>query len=201
MNDTELKELWRRQAPMAPVDVSSDADVIDRMNARLRKFDRELFWRDVGEVAACGVIAIWFGWYLLVLPSTLTRIGCIIVMLSAAMITAVLLVARRSDRAPVGSVSVSESLRAELCKVARQEKLLTNVLWWYLLPIFGGAELFVLGLNLPAVNKWVMTGTFVFTGVVVYWANRYVAKRKLRPLIAEIERTLSTIASLDNDPQ
>jgi hypothetical protein len=194
MNDQELKELWRRQAAIAsPMAAASDAQVIERMNARLRKFGRSLFWRDVGEIAACVFIVIWFGSYLLWPLSLLSKIGCVVVILSAIMISAVLLIARRLDRASQEPASVSESLRAQLRAIKRQERLISNVMWWYLLPTFVGAELFVLGLGISAANAWTMTGVLAFTSVVVYFANRHAVRRKLRPLIAEIQETLESV--------
>ncbi len=199
MNDQELKELWRRQAPFAAPSISSDAEVIERMNARLRKFGRALFWRDVREVAACVFIVIWFGSYLLRHLSLLSQIGCGVVILSAVMISAVLLIARRLDRVAEGPVSVSDSLRAQLRSIQRQERLLTNILWWYLLPIFVGAELFVLGLGISAANGWTLTGVLSFTSVVVYFANRYAVRTKLLPLILDIQETLESVACLEED--
>jgi hypothetical protein len=199
MNDTELKELWRRQAPIALPSVPSDAELIERMNARLRKFGRDLFWRDVREVAACVFIVIWFGFYLMGHLSLLSQIGCGVVILSAIMISAVLLVARRRDRAAAGPVSVSDSLRAQLRSVTRQARLISNVLWWYLLPSFVGAELFVLGQGISAANAWTLTGVLVFTAVVVYFANSYVLRTKLRPFISEIQQTLESVACLEED--
>jgi hypothetical protein len=199
MNDTELKELWRRQTPIATPSVPPDAEVIERMNARLRKFGRDLFWRDVREVAACVFIVVWFGWYLLGNLSLLSQIGCGVVILSAIVISAVLLIARRLDRAAEGPVSVSDSLRAQLRSIRRQERLLANVLWWYLLPIFVGVELFVLGQKISTANAWTMTGVLAFTSAVVYFANRYAVRTKLRPLILEIQQTLESASCLEED--
>jgi hypothetical protein len=199
MNDSELKELWRRQAMIAAPETPSDAEVIERMNARLRKFGRDLFWRDVREVAACAFIVVWFGSYLLWHLSLLSQIGCWVVILSAIMISAVLLIARRLDRAAAGPVSVSDSLRAQLRSVRRQERLLSNVLWWYLLPSFVGAELFVLGLGISGANVWTLTGVLAFTAAVVYFANWYAVRTKLRPLISEIQETLESVTCLEGD--
>jgi hypothetical protein len=96
-------------------------------------------------------------------------------------------------------VSVSESLQAQLSSVSRQERLLANVLWWYLLPSFVGAELFVLGLGISAANAWTITGVLVFTAVVVYFANWYVVRTKLRPLTSEIRQTLESATRLEED--
>jgi hypothetical protein len=198
MNDAELKELWRRQGTIAPPkSAASDAEVIERMNARLRKFGRDLFWRDVREVAACVFIVIWFGSYLLRHLSLLSQIGCGVIILSAIMISAVLLIARRLDRAADEPATVSDSLRAQLRSIRRQERLLANVLWWYLLPIFVGVELFVLGHGISAANAWTMTGVLVFTSAVVYFANGYAVRTKLRPLISEIQQTLESAAGSD----
>ena len=73
--------------------------------------------------------------------------------------------------------SVADALRDELHKVTRQEWLLKNVIWWYLLPLFVGLEMFTFGLDRPLDDKLTMTGAFLLTYAVIYWANRHAAHR------------------------
>jgi hypothetical protein len=198
MNDLELKNLWRQQDAGA-ADVEADGDVVGAMKRRMRRFDRGLVWRDVRELAACAFIVWWFGGALWGHPSPLTRAGSVVLVGSALGISAVMLWARRADRkASRLAVSVEESLRAELRKVARQERLLTHVLWWYLLPIYVGTVLYVCGGAASAEWKWGFAVGYGALCGFLYWVNQYAARKQLRPLMVEIEQTLGNIACLED---
>jgi hypothetical protein len=198
VNDLELKILWRQQ-DVGPADVLEGVDVVGAMKRRMRRFDRDLVWRDARELVACAFIIWWFGGGMWGHASPLTRAGSIVLVVSAVGIAAVMLWARRADRkASRVAVSVEESLKAELRKVSRQERLLTHVMWWYLLPIYVGTVLYVFGGAGTAGWKWGFALGYAGVCGLLYWVNQYAARKQLRPLIVEIEQTLGSIACLED---
>ncbi len=66
------------------------------------------------------------------------------------------------------------------------------MLWWYILPLSIGAEMYVLGETPDLAGKIVMTVTFIFVDAVIWWANRYAVRKTLLPLKTELENTLSS---------
>ena len=192
MNDLELKQLWQRQSLPSPPP-ASDREIIDQMKRKLRRFDRNIFWRDVREIAACLFLIVWFGFGLGHKASALTHLGNIIVMLSCVFIAAKLLAARREQRAFLNPRSVREFLLGETAKVSRQIRLLQTVLWWYLLPILCGAMIAVLGGPHSLVRKMIVLLSFIPIGWFVHWLNQYAARRVLQPLKTELDLTLNSV--------
>jgi small neutral amino acid transporter SnatA (MarC family) len=189
MNDHELKLLWQRQELAAPVK-ADDAELVSRMKKKMRQFDRNIFCRDIREFAA----SIWLVWIfcgkLRLSTTPLSIAGCWVVIVSAFFIAGELFYTRFKFRMRKETLSLREHLQAEVRKVGWQARMLETVLWWYILPVMIGAELFALGETRDLTDRIVITLTLVFVSAVLWWVNRYAAKRSLRPLQKELEGTL-----------
>lgn len=144
MNDEALKKLWREQPLALPAPLTG-REASDAMNGKMRRFDRCIWRRDFGEVAACLVVAVVFGGYFFWFPSALARLGCVITILSAVFIGWRLLSSKRRAGKSRPGASVMEALQVELRKVENQIGLLRSVWWWYILPVTVGYEVFFLG--------------------------------------------------------
>ena len=59
MNDLELQKLWQ-QANVPPPASATDMEIIYRMKRKMRKFNRDIFWRDARELVACGIVIYLF---------------------------------------------------------------------------------------------------------------------------------------------
>jgi hypothetical protein len=188
MSDEELKNLWRQ--PLTPPSSGTATDVVAGMRKRMRKFDKTIFWRDVRELAACVFVFIFFAVYYFRVATALSRAGCVVIVLSAVFIAGKILAAHRMKRRNLVSASVRDFLLGEVEKVSRQIRLLETVVWWYLLPLFIGVELFSWGGAAPVQDKVVNLVVTLFVYAVLYWANRYAARKSLRPLKEQLEQTL-----------
>jgi hypothetical protein len=193
MNENEIKQLWQTQALPAPAPVD---DLSGRMKQKMRRFNRDIFWRDIREVAACAVIILWFGADLRHDHSTLRWTGDVILVLSGGYIAAKLLRARRSQRSFLNPDSVREFLAGELDKVERQIRLLRTVFWWYLLPLLCGVCLFFVGTNSDLLTDAIVLPVFFLTYWFIYWINQYAVKKTLLPLKTELEQMLKSVTDL-----
>ena len=200
MNDLELKLLWQKQALPAHAPVV-DASLVENMQKRMKRFDRTLFWRDARELAACGVVAFWFGRSLTSQPSVTTRLGAVVVILSCLFIAWRLISARRSQRSFPARDSVAEFLSVEVAKVSRQIRLLQSVLWWYILPIYVGVALISFGGPAGLMAKAVFMVVLVLSGGFLHWINQYAVRKTLLPLKHELEATLKAVTELPADQQ
>ena len=195
MSDQELKQLWRQPQLTAPL-AGPDTDIVARMKKRMRKFDRTIFWRDVRELAACVFVFIgyWINYYYN--SSTITRAGCVVIMVAAVFIALKLLYAHRGQRRFRHPASIREFLQGEVEKVSRQIRLLETVVWWYLLPLFIGMGLYSWGRAADWSDKIVLLGVNLFVYAFIYWLNRYAARKSLRPLKEQLEQTLTAVQEL-----
>jgi len=197
MNDDELKRLWRQQELSSPLQVP-DPELMARMKKKMRKFARNIFWRDSREIVACVAGFLGYLYFYLQPYSALSRIGCLVVMLSCVFIAGVLLYSRRKHPSLPETAPLEDFLRAELAKVKWQAKLLKSVLWWYLLPIFIGIELFDLGKPGDMQDRVVVLMVNLFVFGVIYWVNLYAVRKGLLPLIRELEETLRSVENLSS---
>jgi hypothetical protein len=184
MNDDKLRELWQ-QSP-EPVPQIPDEQLMINMKTKMHKFDRDIFWRDVRELVACVFIICWFGATYFTHITSLARVGCVVLVVSAIFIGLVLVLAKRPGKHP--AISVREFLTAEKEKVDRQKGLLKSVLWWYILPIYVGMAIFMLGqTGIEAITFLVLYG-LLCAGIV--WLNLRAVRKRLAPLSAELGQLL-----------
>lgn len=165
---------------------------LDELIPRLRRLRRGLFWRDAREIVVAAVafpFVIWIG--LRLQGHFVARIGVGVMLAGLLLIVAVIVWARR-PRARAGS-SVGEHLRAELTLLDRQISILHHVAWWYVAPVFVGANLLVAGLagahSVFAIAYVIAT---LAVGVLLVWLNRRMAD-SLRPLRDSLLRGLEAV--------
>ena len=189
MNDDALKKLWQEQ----PLDVPAlpDGAQIAAMKKRMTCFDKTISWRDYGEVAACIVIIVFFGWDLLFRnPSALTQAGCVVLIASAVFIAWKLIWSKRRLPKAEPNAPIFEAVRGELRKVENQIRLLKSVAWWYLLPLFIGVILHNFGAGGGFLSKLIYFTFVLALYVFIYWLNRRAVKKNLLPLKQGLESLL-----------
>ena len=193
MNDAELKQLWRQQELAPPIQVS-DTELINRMKTKMKKFDRDISQRDWRELIACVIVFAAFLCFSLRVRSPLSLAGCVVIMMSGVFIGWRLVATRRAHPPVSEAASTSDFLRAEIAKVDRQMRLLQSVLWWYLLPLFIGLELFELGFNTRPGEQLLMLVFNLSIFGFIYWANRRGVRKYFHPLKQELENMLNSAA-------
>jgi F0F1-type ATP synthase assembly protein I len=193
MNDEELKQLWHQQELAPPLKVT-DTELIDCMKKKMKKFDRDISRRDWRELGACAIAFGAFFYLSLRHPPALSLAGCVVIMLSCVFIAWRLIAARRAHPTVPETASTSDFLRAEIVKVVRQMQLLQTVLWWYLLPLFIGLELFELGFHRPDGELFSMLLFNLAIFGFIYWANLRGVRKYFMPLKQELENMLNSVA-------
>ena len=192
MNDDALKKLWQEQQ-FAPASPAPDSELIPRMKTKMKKFNRTLFWRDARELIVCVFLALYFSYMIPLSPSRLSAAGCVVIVLSCIFIGWRLVAARRAHPRVPETAPTGDFVRAELASVKRQIHLLRTVLWWYLLPLFIGVELFLFGFPQPIGNLMGPTAVVVGVFAFVYWLNQWAVRKTLVPLQQELEKTLGSL--------
>lgn len=193
MNEQELKQLWQRQV-LAPPAKLPDAQVVQAMKQKMSQFGRTIFWRDVREVAACLLVIFLFLPGCFKAASWLSQTGCLVEVFSAIFIAFRLVYSKRRDDRNLTADSLRGYLLHERRKIETQIRLLSTVLWWYILPLYIGAVMVAFGIGRGGmVHKF---GFAIFYAVVcggIWWLNQYAVKKHLLPLKAELDQTLQEI--------
>lgn len=195
MNDQELKQLWQRQV-LAPPAKLPDDQLIQAMKQKMSQFGRTIFWRDVREVAACLlVIGLFLPGYFKT-TTWLAQTGCLVEVFGAIFIAFRLIYSKRRDDRNLTADSLRGYLLHERRKIETQIRLLSTVLWWYILPLYIGAVMVVFGIG--GGRGMVFKVTFaVFYAVIcggIWWLNQYAVKKHLLPLREELDRTLDSVS-------
>jgi CubicO group peptidase (beta-lactamase class C family) len=188
MNDEELKDLWRRQKPVPPVDPRAE---IEAMRDKMSKLRRSLNARDFRELAASAVLIIAFGVCFFMIPYPLTRIADLVIIGGALLISWKLTACRRRVLHADTGAPVAVWLRQERERVRHDAELLRTVLWWYLLPLWLGTNLFFWGF--PNQNLAPKIGFTVLTTLMnawIYWFNQSARRKQLLPVQDELEALL-----------
>jgi hypothetical protein len=186
MNASELEHLWRKQPPFepSPESIAQLAATVDTLD---RKFQRKIWWRDLREIAAALVIAIFFG---LVGHTWIRWIAVASVLFVVAWIFRSRIVVRPNRETP----NVAERLQQMIWETEVQIRMARSVLWWYLLPC--AVAMFAMVLDSPPRNfNPVSFLSFCgLVGVGVYWLNQSVVRKKLVPRCENLRHALGELS-------
>jgi hypothetical protein len=203
MNETdELAELWK-STPVAPV---RSEEVLTAVQGRIKKFDRMIFMRNLRECAASLIVSGVFLWMALGIREPWQRAGSWILVVSGLFIAFTLIRYGRSGKDPDAGSSLNDYVSALMNRYDRQIRLLKNVKYWYLLPMYAGLASLTIGKILEESRvgavKWaVLAMPFVYTSLCawVWWLNEVRAVGKLQrckeKLLRMKDETLGTDGS------
>src|SRR5262245_15073084 len=194
MNDQELKELWRRQRAEAAPPVDARAQ-IEAMRNKTSRLHRTLNARDFRELAAGAVVIIIFSVYFFMIPYPVTRMGDLIVIGGALFASWKLTRCRRRTPRPNAGAPVAQWLKQERERVHHEAELLRTVLWWYILPLLLGPNVFFWGFpHRTFAEKIAYTSVTALLGVLIYWLNQRARRKQLLPVKDELETLLQQVS-------
>lgn len=197
MKFEDLQHAWQQQ----PADVSVDEALTTRVKRTSRAFSRQIFWRDLREVAACVLVAIVFGKVALDAGSdgaaatwpAWTAAALPIAVAAFFLIDRVILHRRARPQGEVLAIEIERTAMA----VQHQIWLLRNVLWWYILPlalcsILIGVQIILYAPDsFPSWARWAVACLVIVpTGWIDWWVwklNQNAIHNELEPRLAELE--------------
>ena len=189
----ELKEVWEQQQSDKKSDFSSE-DYLQNIDQKMSDFEQSIQSRDRFEIIACIVVIGIFGYVLLTSSALLRQVGAGIVIAGAAYVWYRLkraqnnmLAAQTTDR------SVKEHLKFELNKVQEQKKMLKNIAWWYIAPIYIGLVVLTIGSSPNIQFQIIYLAVVTIVGIAVWYYNQHKIKKRFNPLISEIDEAIKSL--------
>jgi hypothetical protein len=184
--EKELIAMWQQSNVLPPADT---AELTRSLGARVKSFDRRIFWRNFREYAAGAVLIAFFIWMSFRPVMRLLSFGGI----AAVGFVMFYLWRRHRELKPLDPSSDARSYReALLARYDHQIRLLRQVRYWYVLPLY----LWMLGATAMtssgrsaigvAVSLFVTTAFSAF----VVWLNEGYGVRKLKEERAKVETLL-----------
>ncbi len=199
----DLQREWDSQPEYPEERMNQIADLVQTRSGHMRSI---LSRRDMGEAFAGIFIIVVFGAYLLFeTTNTISVIGVAVAIAGALEIIVLTQLIQRWGRTDFASVPLKEFLSSEVRMLNREILLLRYVAWWYLLPLYTGACLFVIGIGFN--DDWESGKPFAVGFCVVYlvfciwiWRLNQKARRKtLEPLRDAMRQTYDGLSNLDSE--
>lgn len=199
MEPEDFKQAW--QAPTAQRRLTIDVNLLlQEVRRNQQRFETMIFWRDVREVGTgLLLIPVWIGmgwklampwtWYL-TLPGLFWIVGFMLVDRC-----------RQRRRPNEAGEPLRQHVEHSLAQVQHQVWLLSNVFWWYLLPLaLPMFAFFVQGAWENRADGWLTVLTLALvTGIVgavfafIYLLNRSAVRSGLTPRLLELEALLQSL--------
>lgn len=171
----ELCRIW--QALGSPRSKEEAYQVMEMVQARVVRFDRTIYLRNVREYVAAAFVAVTFAVVAAKADAPLARLGYGIVSAAGVWISLFLWWMQRSAPAPLPEASGDAYREAVLAKYDRQI-FLTRTAWaWYVLPFTAGLVIASLGNPHNPEFGQGMAAFMVAVGAAIAIMNRMAAKR------------------------
>lgn len=196
----ELQEAWQRQGSTSHVKIESEA-LLKLVRRGHKEMEGILLRRDFMEVViALLMIPVWiwlgetrdlpWSWYL-VIPGLLWIAGFLII-------------DRRtnSQERPEPGDSLRESVVHSMAQLNHQISLLTNILWWYILPVAGPLAIYAIHDGYLSRAYWGIGSALTFFGLVfwfIYELNQRAVRKTLEPQRDELQEFLDALDSTESE--
>ena len=154
---------------------------------------KQVQWRDAGEISISICLIFLFGWWLIVVPLLLAKIGSAIITAGCIFALFRIINASRIHLKKDAFSGIKFNLLVSLQGVRKQKKLLGSVLWWYLLPFFIGVNCFYYAYAKTIASKAIYTIIVAVLYGYIYWLNQRAIKRHFNPLEEKILQALDEL--------
>ena len=192
----DLQKAWQAQGTSAkPVDHSNA--LLREVQRNQQRFAATIFWRDVREVGAALLVALFFGyhgWQHADWAHGLAALFCLGV--GAFMVANRV---RQHAAQPKAGETLKACVESSLAEVNHQIWLLRNVVWSYLLPLAAAVGLSLYGSMGRNIHNEAVVVACLFALVVgpLYWwiyrLNQAAVRKNLEPRKKELESILSNL--------
>ena len=200
----DLQQEWDSQPTYSEEKMNDIAMLVRSRSDSLRS---TLFIRDMGEALAAVFIIVCFAPALFFVPGLLAKIGLCIAIFGAIEIVVLMNWVRSRGRSDFAALPLKEFLASELRSLDRQIALLQYVAWWYLLPLYAGCCLFVIGIDYsvdnPLFNYIISIFNIIFCSgylaycIYVWRLNQQARKTQLEPLRDVMQRTYDSVTAME----
>ena len=194
----DLKNAWQSETGIAPERFDQIGRDVQTSTQRLQSV---IFRRDMLETFASIIVITAFAIWMFAANSWLERLGCAIIVVAGLVIPSVLWWARRREIREASPTNFREFVDVEVEYLRRQSLIIRNVGLWYLLPIYVGMVLIVVGIagitfELP---ELVGGAILLVGGAWLYWylwrMNQTARENHLDPMLHYYQRMQTALQS------
>lgn len=203
MLEQELKDLWRNAPEKERIKFDLSRLLLD-LNGQLNDLNARIKRRDRNDIITMLIGIPVFSYLIYVIPFPITKTGLVLAILG--MVWYVFKLRNHYlHRLPVDYTKPFKvQLEVQKLNLLHEEKLMSTVLYWFLIPSFIPFAVSIMGLGNPVHYGWsnffvdqvlpmplvyklaYLTFAVIVFGAI-YWENNRIVKQTLKPLIREIE--------------
>lgn len=192
MTEEQLKEIWQ-SANDKNETINFHTLNLKEMNQQIKKFEKTITARNNREIVAAIFVIAGFGYYAFTIPTLLGKLGSIWTIGYGIWIIYKL----KKVEAKQPGFNIEHSIKQQLVDyqeyVKSEQRLLKDILYWYLLPILPGMILFLLGTGKEWSDLLVGLSFMLIIFIAVYLLNKEAAEKQFTPLLTDIEKTLQNL--------
>jgi hypothetical protein len=197
MEETTLKQLWLNACQEQKIEIDIDK-FIESINQKMSIMEKRIKMRDRREIIVSALLVPLFGWFFIKSPQILSKIGSAVIIAACFMVIFRLKKARKINVPQDPASEVKHHLMVSLQQVRKQITLLSTVLWWYLLPFFIGVLCFYYSYPVSFLHKSCYTLIVATVYGYIYYINKKVVRKRLRPMETSILETLEELTQESN---
>lgn len=194
MDENTLKQLWLNSTREQRVEINGEK-LLESINQKILNMDKLIRRRDRLEIFVSVCMIPLFGWWLITVPQILGKVGAGIIMAACLLVIFRLIYARKVNVKEEITSAIRYHLMVSLQRVRQQIKLLSTVLWWYLLPFFIGVICFYYSYPTTLISKVVYTIIVATLYGYIYYLNKRAVKKHLKPLEENLKKALDELLS------
>ena len=192
--EDELMKIWQSSPNQERIKFEKSRLILD-LQSSLDRIQRSWKSMIVRETIAIIIIIPAFVFITFYVPFTISKVGSIWIVLSVIYI----LVRLRSPK-KYKPTDFTETYIDYLYKTKEhlnaQKKLLDTVLYWYILPVFPGFVLILMGfIHIPEKRKLIVITAlaFVIMAVLAYFLNKRAVKKEFDPRLGKIDELIKVM--------
>jgi Flp pilus assembly protein TadB len=193
MDENTLKQLWLDSDKEQKVEIDAQK-LLESISKKISNMERLIKRRNRLEIFLAISMMPLFGWWLVVVPLLLVKIGAAIILLSCVLVIFRLTYAGKINIKVDTTSEIKLHLLVSLQRTRQEIRLHNTVLWWYLLPFFIGIICFFYAYLVTLLSKGIYTIIVAALYSYIYYLNKKVVKRKLKPLEDNLLKALDELS-------
>lgn len=196
MTEEQLKAIWQSENEEKET-INFHALSIKDMNQQIKAFEKKIAIRNNREAFVAILLIILFGYNLFTVSNNLELLGG---MYGIGYCLWVIYKLKKVEAKQPG-FNMENSIKQQLIDyhayVKKEQQLLKNIFYWYMLPAFPGFVFFMIGNRIKLIEKWphlfLPLSLMLFMSIVIYLLNQEAADKEFTPLLRDIENTLQNL--------
>lgn len=188
MNDNDFKAMWQSAHQSELVNIEKRPLLLD-LSARMNKLDKTIKKRNFRELAIGIVLIIFFSFVAYIVPYTLTKIACLLIIPYFLFYIHKINSVRRFKTSDF-SQPPKQFLISQKKYIKKEKELLDTVLYWAILPLLPILILFYAGFRMD-LTSYIGFGLFTLVIlIIVYALNKYASKKTFIPLLNKLDNLI-----------